>query len=491
MKLVVPLTMPEHPGDPVAGQRLAQRPDQRDRAGHRRPRSRGRRRRRRPPRAASAPSSASSALFAVTTDLPRFSAGSSSVRAGSMPPITSTTTSMSARSTSAVGVGGEQRRPARPGCRCGPAHRDPGQLERRADPGGEVVGLLVEQADHLRADDAAAQQRDPQRRRRTITPNTSQTTTDDAATSVGHDRAAALAGRRQQQDQHREHHDQPGAGLQPPGHQRHVQPQQVVLGLPAHDHPGLAVADRDHRRARQRGCSCSPSPAVRAGRGHREQVAGRQVGRQVAVPHHDVAALAVLADHPAQHRRQRREAREASATVYSASYSAVRMLSLIPPSTRDVRRAGRRRAHVLDGAHLVQGDRGRAGDRPARLDRRPRHGQPGAPALPADDLAQRLGHRVRRRRVVVGGVGDAEAAAEVERRRSVDAVLVARSRQQPDHPVRGDLEAGRCRRSASRCGECRPTSSSDGRSSTRRHRLGRLARRPARSRTSGPRARSR
>ncbi len=48
------------------------------------------------------PSSASSALFAVTTALPDPSAVSSSDLAGSMPPITSTTMSMSPRLTRAV-----------------------------------------------------------------------------------------------------------------------------------------------------------------------------------------------------------------------------------------------------------------------------------------------------------------------------------------------------------------------------------------------------
>ena len=45
------------------------------------------------------PSSASSALFAVTTALPDRSAVSSKERAGSMPPMTSTTMSMSSRLT--------------------------------------------------------------------------------------------------------------------------------------------------------------------------------------------------------------------------------------------------------------------------------------------------------------------------------------------------------------------------------------------------------
>ena len=90
------------------------------------------------------------------------------------------------------GVGGEQRRvdgqvavPLRA------ADGDADQLERRADPGGEVVGLLVQQPDDLGADDAAAEQGNPDR-------------------------------------------------LGQVGSVTHVQSQQVVLGLAAHEHPGRA-----------------------------------------------------------------------------------------------------------------------------------------------------------------------------------------------------------------------------------------------------------
>ena len=38
------------------------------------------------------------------------------------------------------------------------AHRDPGQLQRRADPGGQVVRLLAQEPDHLRPDVPAAQE---------------------------------------------------------------------------------------------------------------------------------------------------------------------------------------------------------------------------------------------------------------------------------------------------------------------------------------------
>ena len=108
-----------------------------------------------------APSSASSALFAVTTDLPALSASSSSVRAGSMPPITSTTTSTSSRVTrpdaSVVSSVAEI------GVLVRAAHSDPDQLDGRPGARGELAGLVAQQPHDLAADGAAAQQRDPDR----------------------------------------------------------------------------------------------------------------------------------------------------------------------------------------------------------------------------------------------------------------------------------------------------------------------------------------
>ena len=79
-----------------------------------------------------------------------------------MPPMTSTTMSMSSRATRVGGVGGEQG-----GIEIdiafavNPADRDTGKLERDADPGREIVGLLGEQPGHLGADNTTAEQGDP------------------------------------------------------------------------------------------------------------------------------------------------------------------------------------------------------------------------------------------------------------------------------------------------------------------------------------------
>ena len=144
------------------------------------------------------------------------------------------------------------------------------------------------------------------------------------------------------------------------------------------------------------------------------------------------------------------------------------MLSLIPPSTRDVGATGAAvERDLLDGADLVDRAHARADDRAAGLDREPRHRDAERAALVLDDLGHLGGQLRGLGRVVLGGVGDAEAAAEVhlgQRRRR------ARRRSGRAAPAPGGPRprSRRCRRSGCRCGECRPSSSSPGRPATRR-----------------------
>ena len=63
-----------------------------------------------------------------------------------------------------MGVGGEQVR-GDVGVVRRAADGDPGHLDRTSDAGGQVVGLLGDEPQHLAADGAAAQQRDLQRLR--------------------------------------------------------------------------------------------------------------------------------------------------------------------------------------------------------------------------------------------------------------------------------------------------------------------------------------
>ena len=114
-----------------------------------------------------------------------------------------------------------------------------------------------------------------------------------------------------------------------------VERKQVVDGSrggPGHaDRPSCTA---DDRRARHVVVVAGHAPAVGAGRGARPAGHRADVGGQPVVADHDVAALAVLAHHPGQHRRARpSDAVGQRARCTSASYSAVRMLSLIPPST--------------------------------------------------------------------------------------------------------------------------------------------------------------
>ena len=119
--------------------------------------------------------------------------------------------------------------------------------------------------------------------------------------------------------------------------------------------------------------------------------------------------------------------------MYSASYSAVRMLSLIPPSTLTYVRRRPRPARRLDRAHLVQ--RHAVGPTIARPGSTASRGdaQPGAARTRARRSSRSaLGDRLPGSRGSSSlDVRDAEPAAEVELRQ-LDAVLVADLGQQPD-----------------------------------------------------------
>src|SRR5664280_703246 len=96
---------------------------------------------------------------------------------------------------------------------------------------------------------------------------------------------------------------------------------------------------------------------------------------------------------------------------------------------------GAQAGQLLDRADLIQRDRRRTTDRSTGFDPEPRYGEPGRRTLGGDDRAQPVGNLLDRQRRVLGGVGDAETAAEVELRQ-LDAVLGAHLRQQADHPMR-------------------------------------------------------
>ena len=135
-----------HPADGLAHQRLAQRPHQRDAAGHRGLEQQVHARRRRPPRTARRRRWPAAPCWPVTTGLPAASAARMSSRAGSMPPMTSTTTSMAGSATTAAASrvstpsGSSTSR-----CRGQVAHRHPGHLEAHAGAGRDGVAPLGDQ----------------------------------------------------------------------------------------------------------------------------------------------------------------------------------------------------------------------------------------------------------------------------------------------------------------------------------------------------------
>ena len=96
---------------------------------------------------------------------------------------------------------------------------------------------------------------------------------------------------------------------------------------------------------------------------------------------------------------------------------------------------------LLDRADLVDGAHRRADDRAAGLDGQAGHVDAERAALVLDDLGQLGGELGGVAGVVLGGVGDAEAAAEVHLGH-LHAELLADPRVQGQHPAGRDLEAG-------------------------------------------------
>ena len=152
-------------------------------------------------------------------------------------------------------VGGEQRRVDRQvaAVAAGPAHGDADELQRGADPGGQVVGLLVQQPDHLGADGAAAEQAPAGP---AISQSTHPTSNASRSSSVSR-RTITRAG---------------------------------------------AVAHRDHRRPGHVVVVAGHAPAVGAGAGHGEKISGLHVGGQEFILHDDVPGLTMLSHHAGEHR---------------------------------------------------------------------------------------------------------------------------------------------------------------------------------------------
>ena len=220
-----------------------------------------------------------------------------------------------------------------------PADGDADQLQRAADPGVQIGGLPDDQPGDLGADGAAAQQGDPQR------PVGSAGWSRVGRVSTSCTRPVAYSARRPARSSLSPEHprlrmpmppDAAGSGFILPHRPVNISPdvegQEVVEGLA----PDRVVICRPGPRppaAAARGCSCWPSTgcrrrrrARRAGRRARCRRAGTRRGPGCRRPR---SACRPPGRAPAG-AADRREARVAE---YSAAYRAVRMLSLIPPST--------------------------------------------------------------------------------------------------------------------------------------------------------------
>ena len=184
-------------------------------------------------------------------------------------------------------------------------------------------------------------------------------------------------------------------------------------------------------------------PAVGTGAGHREQVAGTHVAGQELVLDDDVAGLAVLADDAGQRRPgRRRPGRPASRSsrrrrarcgcCRSSRRRPRRRSGTAPPSS----------ATVLDGADLVDGAQSTGRRSPGRARSTGAAPRARARAHSCSTISEHArGERLGVRRVVLRGVGDAEAAAEVQLGQ-LDAELGRDPRVQREHPAGRDLEAG-------------------------------------------------
>src|SRR5215475_7036781 len=257
------------------------------------------------------PSSASSTLLAVTTALPAASAVSSRDRAGSMPPITSTTMSTSsrpARATASVVI-------------------SPGSTATaRARAGRRTATPATSSGAPTRASRSAAWSPSSRYTSEPTMPQPSSATFKGfpwSFNSLPPSRALRLVVPEARKSAEREAgpRDRDAAprsvaafGPAPVALQLGlsesasslIQAEQVFGGFPAEQDAGDAVTDRHDRRPRHVVVVARHRATVRAGGRHRDQVPRREVGRQVGVPDHDVPALAMPADQPGEHRRRDR-----------------------------------------------------------------------------------------------------------------------------------------------------------------------------------------
>ena len=266
--------------------------------------------------------------------------------------------------------------------------------------------------------------------------------------------------------------------------------EQVVLGLPPqHDDRRCAVAHRDHRRTRHVVVVAAPCAGSRRpvpGTARDRRAARRRAGTRPS-PRCRRPRSACRPRGPAIGPAS--EARRASVAGVVGVVEGGADVVAHPAVDARRRCAGAAvEGDLLDRADLVDGEHRRADDRPAGLDRQPRHGEAEGAALVLDDLAQ-LGRRAARGRT--GRPGWCRRCRS--RRRGRARAARRRARRGPWRAGASTRRAATSKPEVSKicepmC-ECRPSSSQPGRLVHRGARPRARRRWRARSRTSGPRGR--
>src|SRR5256714_6272010 len=297
----------------------------------------------------SLPALARSSLLAVTTGFPDLSASVMSERAGSIPPITSTTMSMSGSVTTAW-----------PSC----VNRFAGRGTSRSRPGSRTATRVTSRCTPARCSISSAFSCSRRTSAEPTCPQPSRPTRTVSSCT--------------------------GSAITPVSRSTLIEAREIVGRLAPDDDPSLPVAHEHHRRPGHLVVVRRHRVAVRAGHGYCEQVSDADAFGKAGVRHHEVALLAVLTRDRARERATLVDAGGQVRLVAGAVEDGPGVVAH-SPIDGDVRPTAR---DPLDGPHPIQGDRRRRGDRAAGLDHQTRH-------LPDPGVREALLHGRAQRRLVL------------------------------------------------------------------------------------------
>src|SRR5579862_3607270 len=256
----------------------------------------------------SCPTLATSSLLAVTTGLPALRAARIRVRAGSIPPMTSTMTSTDGSATTAAASWVSRLRSTAAGRSRVVERTATGPTSRR-----KPVRPAMTSASRVRIVTSALPTLPHPR-----IPTRTLSSTGYGGYRPGRDAgadipvsgvqakenagaAAAVSGIDSEENTRAA---TPACGIQTQEMQRTgdlgsgIEPEEIVGGLPPDDNPVLAAGDEDHGRPRHLVVVRRHRMAVRTSHGRGEDVADLGVGGELGGGDHDVPRFAVLTDHP-------------------------------------------------------------------------------------------------------------------------------------------------------------------------------------------------